>query len=105
MSAHRQDYLTANAPRRRLQDQFENRVGQTIAVALLVVVAVASAIAHMVKREEPVVTPVRSPEVVQYQLPPMEIADARLEGFRAGFDAAMEQACRTPTLTYPIATR
>jgi hypothetical protein len=35
----------------------------------------------------------------------MDVADARLEGFRAGFAAAIEQACSAPLLAQPIATR
>jgi hypothetical protein len=47
---------------------------------------------------------VRSPVVEQYELPPIEVEDARIEGFRAGFATAMQQGC-TVTLTNPIGAR
>lgn len=105
MSAYRQDYLTANAPRQRLQDPFENRIGQAIAVTLVAIVAVAAAAAHLIAPEAPAAQPVHSPVVVHYQLPPMDVEDARVEGFRAGFAAAIEQACSAPALSQPIAAR
>lgn len=105
MSAHRQHYFEANATRQRLQDPFENRVGQIIATVIVVVVALASATAHLITPEAPVVTPVRTPVVEHYQLQPIEVEEARQEGFRAGFAAALEQACSAPLLAQPIATR
>lgn len=109
MNPHRQHYFQANPqPARPVARAPSVGPGELIAFVVLVIVALAAAAAHLVQRHEasqPVVTPVHSPVVVHYQLPSMDVEDARVEGFRAGFAAAIEQACSATALTQPIATR
>ena len=107
MSAHRQHYFEANATRPLAPHPMETRIGEAIAITLLVVVALGAAVSYVVGHEAeraPVVTPVRSPVVQFYELPPLEAAEARTEGFRAGYDTALQQGCSAAFST-PLATR
>jgi hypothetical protein len=103
VSAHRQHYFEANGP--GAPHPMETRIGEAISIALLVVVAIGAAVSYVIGHErETVVTPVRSPEVLVYELPPMEVDQARIEGFRAGFDTALQQGC-SAALSTPLAAR
>lgn len=92
---HRQHYFEANF--RPEQDVgLEGGIGRTLAIAAVVIVALGAGVNHLVKASAAatVVTPVRSPVVEMYELPPIEVDEARVEGFRAGFETAVQQGCR-----------
>lgn len=107
MSAHRQHYFEANFAPEQTVTGMESRPVRIAAVALALV-ALGAAAAHLAANtasEPPVITPVRSPEIVHYQLPPMQVVDARIEGFRAGMAEGLAQQGCMVQLSAPIATR
>jgi hypothetical protein len=107
MSQHRQHYIEANF-RPEHEPALESSIGRGIVIALVAIAAIGSAVSYAHSRlasEEPVVTPVRLPEVVHYSLPPIELYEARSEGYRAGMAEGLAQQGCTPTLTSPITTR
>lgn len=107
MSQHRQHYFEANF-RPEAEPALETNVGRAIAVILVALAAVCAAGSYAHSRlttSDAVITPVRTPEIVHYELPPLEVQEARVDGFRAGYATAMEQQGCTPTLTQPIANR
>jgi hypothetical protein len=107
MSQHRQHYIEANF-RPDQEPAIESNVGRGIVIALVALTAIGSAVSYAHSRltsEEPVVTPVRLPEVVHYSLPAIDLYEARSEGYRAGMAEGLAQQGCTPTLTSPITTR
>jgi hypothetical protein len=106
VSAHRQHYFEANF-RPESELGAESRTGRTLAIALLVISLLSTVTAihfRATASSEPVVTPVRSPVVEHYELPPIEVDEARIEGFRAGYATAIQQGC-TVRLTNPIGAK
>lgn len=113
MSQHRQHYFEANFFPENAQQATEHSVGRAVAIGALVVACLGTALSAAKDRlfpEPPVVTPVRSPIVQVYALPPMDVDEQRVavlraEAFRAGLQEGLaQQGCR-PTLSYPITTR
>jgi len=121
MSAHRQHYFEANQPLRRGLDPQDliqpfraeapaaapgahRHAPDWILVALALALLAVQVLAHFFPQKSDTVTPVRSPVVQTYELPPVAVEDARIEGFRAGFASAQEQGC-SAALSQPIAAR
>ncbi|MCC2673073.1 MAG: hypothetical protein K0R58_20 [Ramlibacter sp.] len=109
MNPHRRHYLDLNPPPGSWFDTI-GKLGAARYVPdwILVVLAIALLAAHWVASStapDPaatIVTPIRTPVVEHYTLPSLDVAEARIEGFRAGVAAAGEQC--TP-LSHPLATR
>jgi hypothetical protein len=99
---HRQHYFEANA-RRELEVGFEGPTARTLAIVALVVVSLGASVNHLVRATaaDVVVSPVRSPVVEVHELPPMDIQDVLVDGFRAGFEQAVQQGCRVQ-LSSPV---
>lgn len=113
MSPHAIPYSRLNAatsakPRRRLPSF-------VTVITLLVVLPLFAAnlwfVLAVLTRPDVQVTPVRSPVIHVKPLPAIvpasidALADARIQGYRAGVAAALERSCQAPALAYPVAGR
>jgi hypothetical protein len=108
MNPHRQHYFDANRPRRPLQPEPRINPGALIGIGVIAAVAMVASLAQLIgvpTADDAVVTPVRSPVVLQYSLPSLTVEEARTEGFRAGVQSAQEQAACGAPLSSPIAAR
>lgn len=108
MNPHRQHYFEANFhPEQDLGD--EHPIGRSLAIVLVIVASLGAMGSYLLATPapvaDPVPTPVRSPVIQVYELPPIAVEDARIEGFRAGYSAAIAAGCKTAILTSPIASR
>lgn len=105
MSPHRLLYtdLQQQDPARTGPD-----LGRVIFRLVLVVFTVLAALHGLAQllRTDRQVAPLRAAAVDTSPLPPVDVADARVEGFRAGFEAALQHGCRQPmALAMPILPR
>lgn len=97
MSAHRTNYAPAPAPRRRLPKISPEAWYALIGfVVLVIVVNIAISWA-----EKPLADPLFPIE----RGDPLELAQIRAEAFRAGYRAAIEDSCKAPTLSWPVAAK
>lgn len=111
MSQHRQHYFEANFRPEQTPDM-EHPIARGM-VVLMAIAALGAALSYTAARpddEAPVITPVRTPVVQVYELPPLEADEARThaalaEGFRAGLEEGLGQQGCTPPLARPIASR
>lgn len=83
-------------------------MGAVIILALMVfftillgVYTIAQALAE---KSQATALPVRTPVVQVFELPPISVDEARIEGFRAGMATAAEEGCSARALSQPIAT-
>jgi amino acid transporter len=115
MSPHRLLYTDLQSTLDPLADQPPGDVGRLIGRGLLLLVGVLLAL-HVVvvtfipAQQTAQASPVRSATIHVEPLAPLDpgaelLAQARIEGFRAGLAAAIERSCQAPHLAWPIAAR
>lgn len=80
-----------------------------LTIVIVVMLFVDLMAQYALHRASVVSTPVRAATIVAAPLPPLPdehtLAEARVEGYRAGMAAGIEQGCTAPRLSMPIAAR
>lgn len=76
---------------------------QLVLVTFFVLLFVLWAAAQLVDFETRQAQPVRTQIIEVFALPPANIEEARIEGFRAGLATAYAEGCPATALTHPIA--
>lgn len=102
MSDHRRHYLDLNGPAASRPSGAERHAPSWLLALLAMALLLTHVLAALWPKSDPVVTPVRTPVVMAYELPALSVEDARIEGFRAGYAAATEQGCHQPVLQQPL---
>jgi hypothetical protein len=118
MSAHRRHYLQLQPTGRHTAPTADDRQAHpepsgavfVVRVVVICMAAIALLSGLLLLTKAPATSyPVRSSQVQVYPLEPLtpeQLAQARLEGFRAGQLAARDDGCTQPlALTSPIGTR
>jgi hypothetical protein len=116
MSPHAIPYSRLNAAPAAKPPRRRRRLPSFVTViALLVVLPLFAAnlwfVLAVLTRPDVQITPVRSPAIHVEPLPALthanhdDLAEARIQGYRAGVAAALERSCQAPALAYPVAGR